>query len=214
MTSRQVPVLILSLLFHTQPSSAITPELGNRTTSCSTDRDCPPGRVCDIEFVACSTNPQSSECVRKICVAGTSSDLQHNDDQEIYIAMENGANHAQALCIQLFWPATDKTVWSVLRGSGLCGALLGKRSIRSTIHVCSGGNARSQECETHSGHVMIAKPISNKIGEAIEGNLHYIYPASGRKVTLPFKSELRMEYKTGSTCGNHPRNIHREDPTK
>lgn len=214
MTRGRASALLLSLLFLAQPSSAITPGSGDPAASCSTDQDCSPGWVCDIEFVACPTNPQSSECVRRICVAGTSTDLPRSNGREIYTALKTGANHAQALCIQLSWPATDKAVWSALHGRGLRSALQGKRRIRSAIHVCSGWNADRPECETHSGHVMITKPIGNKIGEAIEGTLQYMDPGSGRKVVLPFKSELRMEYKTGSTCGNHPRNIHGGDPAK
>lgn len=60
--------LFAMLLFQAPLSFASASEPVGASIPCISDRDCPPGWICDIEFIACPENPQASECVRKVCV--------------------------------------------------------------------------------------------------------------------------------------------------
>jgi len=71
---------LLSMLFIAQscmanPSSAtIAPKL------CSSDSDCPAGRICVVEVFPCPSNPKASKCVKKVCVTKTTAATTPDDE--------------------------------------------------------------------------------------------------------------------------------------
>lgn len=81
--------LVLSVL-------ASTPTLAREYRDCATDRDCQRGWICDVQSVPCETNPQASECVRKVCMPDTQPPTPMVKAKTNDAALETGPNDTQA----------------------------------------------------------------------------------------------------------------------
>lgn len=188
---------LLSLVTLALSSLASASTLAREYRDCATDRDCQRGWMCDVQSVPCETNPQASECVRKVCMPDTQPPAPHIKMYPMAAVLESGPDDSPALRIQLATTTTGNTVWTVLYGETWRRVLNGERQVKASIRTCTDWGTPRSTCRFHDGGITFTAPVSNKVGATVQGNLQFKKSPTAQEVVLPFMATVRPGISTG-----------------
>lgn len=161
---------------------SVTPEYRQLNTGCNTSKDCDRGFICAVESVACPSNPQASECVRKVCAP-----IPNMTAVKTVAFLTTGPDDSEALRIHASLAGPNqKSVWVQLHGATWQAALRGSKRLDTVVHSCANFGAPLEDCRVHNGTVILDTAVSPKIGQKIRGAIRFVDLNTGQPHDIPF----------------------------